>query len=666
MADLSTMSDEELLAIAGGGASPAASLSDEELLAIAGTGSAPTFGSEAAAVGGRFAQGLGDTADFINQVNPFAQGGPALWGLNPYAEGQPQPGAEITGAASALGLEGEPQTTAGKLAGGVAYYAPDLLFGGGLKGAVSVAAAGLSAGAADIFGAGEGGQALAGFGGGVTVPTLGSFIKTLTQGTAKQFQKLALKMGKGTHQATMKGLSRATKAAVLSGEELPVEQVIPIMKERGILKGSLKPSEMVSRNEGKIIQYAEEANNVLKNADAKGVKYVPDDIKLDATSEFLAKHEFAEPLLEQVKRRYKILSEGVDPSELPPGIDKSKVGKKWDGTLQGLNEKKKNLYLSAYKTAGDDKQLDRAIGHDIKTFIEQKAKAALGPEAMESLISANKKTGEHLQFFDILDKLRAEEANPTGIAKFLNRATESPIGLPAFGMAYGALYSNPGVAAAAALLAGLGTRRGKFIAADTLNKISKLATPFSGSTIPAIAGTIKQMNTDDFLSAMEEGFEKTFASNGSSSGDGMSLSESEPQKKNDTMREAPKNLQGLFQDTAAKVGLPAELLQAVAEQESNYDPSIKSHKGAVGLMQLMPRTAQEQAKKLGLEKYDLEDPEHSLLIGGSYLKRMIDMFDGDIKKGLTAYHSGAGNVQKGTLGPIGSVYAEQVLGRMNG
>jgi soluble lytic murein transglycosylase-like protein len=82
-------------------------------------------------------------------------------------------------------------------------------------------------------------------------------------------------------------------------------------------------------------------------------------------------------------------------------------------------------------------------------------------------------------------------------------------------------------------------------------------------------------------------------------------------------------------------------------------------------MQLLPSTAKEQAKKMGIKEYNLENPEHSLLLGAGYLKRMIDMFDGDIKKGLTAYHSGARNVQRGTLGPIGSVYAQQVLGRLN-
>lgn len=661
MADLSALSDAELYA----------QLSDAELEQIVameqgGGQAAPSFGSEAAAVGGRLARSFGQTADFIYNINPLAPGGPALWGLNPLKENLPQPGSAITEAASAIGLEGEPQTTAGKLAGGVADYAPDLLFGGGLKGAVSVAAAGLSAGAADIFGAGEAGQAGAGFAGGVAVPTLGNIIKKITKESAKGFQNLALKMGAGTHTKTMKGVNRATRAAILSGEELPVEQVVPIMKERGVLKGSLKPSEMMARNEDKIAEFAEQAGDILKKADTTGATYSIDDIPLEATSDFLVQHKFQEPLVEQLNRRRKLIVEGIPTENLPKGIKLKDEVNKWDGTLTGLNKQKQILYQIAYKSGADDKQLDRAIGHDLKNFIEQKAKAALGPEAMESLTSANKKTGEHLQFFDILEKVRTDELNPHGISKFVQRIADSPIGLPAAGMAYGAMSSNPGVMALSVLIAGLGTRKGKFAAASTLNTISKAATPFSGNTIPAITGTIKQMNTEDFLSAMEEGFAKTFATGSSDSSGGMPVPEPEPQKKNDTMREAPKNLQGLFQDTAAKVGLPAELLQAVAEQESNYDPSIKSHKGAVGLMQLMPRTAQEQAKKLGLEKYDLEDPEHSLLIGGSYLKRMIDMFDGDIKKGLTAYHSGAGNVQKGTLGPIGSVYAEQVLERMNG
>lgn len=654
MADLSSLSDAELYA----------QMSDAELeqvLAMEQGGGqaaslvqqpAATFGSEAAAVGGRLASSVGGTLDFINNINPLAMGGPKLWGLNPLRANEPEPGETLTGLAASIGLEGEPQTTGGKLAGGVADYAPDLIFGGGLKGAASVGAAGLSAGLADIFGSGETGQAAAGLVGGIGVPTFGNIIKKLTAGGAKQFQKAALKMGKGTQKQTLKGVGRATRAAILSGEELPVEQVVPIMKERGVLKGSLKPSEMIAKNEDQITKFSEEAGSILKKADDTGTKFKPDDLELNSTLDFLGQHPFEENLATQAEKRAEV------------------IAKEWDGTLSGLNKIKSKLYKVAYATGSDSKQLDRAIGHDLKTFIEQKAGTTLGDDAMEALKTANAKTGEHLQFYDILENVRLEEANVGGAARFLQRAAESPIGLPAFGMAYGALASQPGVMALSTLLAGLGTRRGKFLAADTLNTISKAATPFSGKTIPAIIGTIKQMPTEDFLSAMEEGFGKTFQDSSSDSAGGVAASglapkpESELKKKDDIMRQAPKGLPELFEEISAKVGLPASLLQAVAEQESGYDPKANSGK-AIGLMQLRPSTAKEQAGKLGLEKYNLEDPADSLLLGGSYLKRMIDMFDGDIKKGLTAYHSGAGNVQRGTLGPIGSVYAQQVLDRLN-
>jgi soluble lytic murein transglycosylase len=70
------------------------------------------------------------------------------------------------------------------------------------------------------------------------------------------------------------------------------------------------------------------------------------------------------------------------------------------------------------------------------------------------------------------------------------------------------------------------------------------------------------------------------------------------------------------------------------QAESGYDPEALSTKGAVGLMQLMPETARELAVA------DPWDPEQNVRGGVAYLKRMLDLFTGDLDFALAAYNAG--------------------------
>lgn len=80
-----------------------------------------------------------------------------------------------------------------------------------------------------------------------------------------------------------------------------------------------------------------------------------------------------------------------------------------------------------------------------------------------------------------------------------------------------------------------------------------------------------------------------------------------------------------------------ELLSALVWQESRWHPAAVSPKGAVGLAQLMPATARAMA-------IDAHDPAANLDGGARYLRRMLDLFDGNVERALAAYNAGPGRV----------------------
>ncbi len=90
-------------------------------------------------------------------------------------------------------------------------------------------------------------------------------------------------------------------------------------------------------------------------------------------------------------------------------------------------------------------------------------------------------------------------------------------------------------------------------------------------------------------------------------------------------------------------------VHAITRQESQFAMNAISHAGARGLMQLMPGTAREQARKMGYD-YDpgalTRDAGYNMLLGDGYFRRMLDYYSGSYPLAVAAYNAGPGNVNK--------------------
>lgn len=99
---------------------------------------------------------------------------------------------------------------------------------------------------------------------------------------------------------------------------------------------------------------------------------------------------------------------------------------------------------------------------------------------------------------------------------------------------------------------------------------------------------------------------------------------------------------------AAEAGVDADLLRGLVAAESSGDPRARSPDGAVGLLQLLPSTAADMARPLGLDPatVDLEDPATNLRLGARFLRRLLGMFDGDEVFAVAAYNAGPEPVKR--------------------
>lgn len=101
-----------------------------------------------------------------------------------------------------------------------------------------------------------------------------------------------------------------------------------------------------------------------------------------------------------------------------------------------------------------------------------------------------------------------------------------------------------------------------------------------------------------------------------------------------------KSLDDIFKEAAEKYNIPEDLLKAIGYHESRFQTDAVSSAGAIGVMQLMPSTAEY----LGVE--DPYDPYQNIMGAAKLLGKLSDMYDGNQSLMLAAYNAGSGNVEK--------------------
>ena len=120
----------------------------------------------------------------------------------------------------------------------------------------------------------------------------------------------------------------------------------------------------------------------------------------------------------------------------------------------------------------------------------------------------------------------------------------------------------------------------------------------------------------------------------------------------------PAEFESIINSCSLQYGVDKSLVKAVIHAESGYDPNAVSSKGAGGLMQLMPKTAES------LKVSNTFDPKENISGGVRYLRFLLDTFKGDVPLALAAYNAGLSRVaQYGGIPPYVETrnYVDKVL-----
>ena len=130
-----------------------------------------------------------------------------------------------------------------------------------------------------------------------------------------------------------------------------------------------------------------------------------------------------------------------------------------------------------------------------------------------------------------------------------------------------------------------------------------------------------------------------------------------------SIKKAPAAYTDIINSACDRHGIDPALVHAVVKVESDFNPYALSRKGAMGLMQLMPKTALELNVRNGF------NPHENIDGGVKYLRYLIDRYEGNLSLALAAYNSGETSVKKwGTIPPFPETqnYVQRILKLYNG
>ena len=144
---------------------------------------------------------------------------------------------------------------------------------------------------------------------------------------------------------------------------------------------------------------------------------------------------------------------------------------------------------------------------------------------------------------------------------------------------------------------------------------------------------------DEIVTITDQNGRRIFINTGETHAKGGWRSNPPPAGKAATAAPTPE-ISNLVEQTANRLQIDPQLVHAIIQVESEYDPKAISSKGAMGLMQLVPETAQ----RFGVA--NPFDPKDNIQGGVSYLKHLLDMFGGDLPLSLAAYNAGEGAVAR--------------------
>ena len=122
-------------------------------------------------------------------------------------------------------------------------------------------------------------------------------------------------------------------------------------------------------------------------------------------------------------------------------------------------------------------------------------------------------------------------------------------------------------------------------------------------------------------------------------------------------------LEPILADAARQYGVPVDMLLAQAWAESSWRIDAVSHKGAVGVLQLMPKAVDFVSERLLKvdQPLDALDPAANARMGARYMRHLLDRLDGDMRQALIAYNQGLSGLRRKGPVPAAETYADKVL-----